>query len=251
MTPHIGQALRPKTLSTVPRWCLIANRHLRVFYYEFGNLCGRWCPIYSPNSLSDVSFCSTNANSVKCSCKISSNLTIGGNASQFFGIWYKSHSAAFLREKSGFRERWFMAWSYLVVWRVWELISLCVCSRLSKKTAKRCANFCSLILKSISLVETKPEKPLCRSLFAVAGLLDYKRFRNYTRASLSTALSCLCEPSWFVSLSDSVSANLKVPRFLWSGFVLLWCPVLICTSARTAESRQLVSQTDGSFLNTI
>ena len=67
-----------------------------------------------------------------------------------------------------------MAWRYLVVWRVWELIPLCVCSRLSKKTAKRCANFCSLILKSISYVETKPEKLLHRSLFAVASLSDCK-----------------------------------------------------------------------------
>ena len=53
-------------------------------------------------------------------------------------------------------------------------MSLCVCSRLSKKTAKRCANFCSLILKSISCVETKPEKLLHRSLFAVASLSDCK-----------------------------------------------------------------------------
>ena len=26
VTPHIGQALRPKTLSTLPRWCLTADR---------------------------------------------------------------------------------------------------------------------------------------------------------------------------------------------------------------------------------
>ena len=45
-----------------------------------------------------------------------------------------------------------------------------MCSRLSKKTAKRWENFCSLILKSISCVETKPEKLLRRSLFAVASL---------------------------------------------------------------------------------
>ena len=170
VTPHIGQALRPKTPSIVPRWCLTADRHLRAFYCEFGNLCAGWCLIYSPNSLSDVSLCSTDANSVRCSCKISPNLKKGGNAARIFRIWYKSHSAAFLCDKSGFRERWFVAWRYLVVWWVWELISLCVCSRLSKKTAKRCENFCSLILKSISCVETKPEKLLRRSLFAVASL---------------------------------------------------------------------------------
>ena len=110
VTPHIGQALRPKTLSTVPRWCLTADRHLRVFYCEFGNLCAEWCPIYSPNSLLDVSLCSTDSNSVNCSCKTSPNLKIRGNATRFFRIWYKTHSAAFLHKKSGFRECWFVVW---------------------------------------------------------------------------------------------------------------------------------------------
>ena len=133
-----------------------------------------WCPIYSPSSLSHVSLCSTNANSVKCSCKISPNLKIRGNATRFSRIWHQSHSVVSLHKKSGFCERWFVAWSYLIVWRVWELISLYECSRLLKKTAKHCANFYSLILKLISYVETKPEKLLCRLLFAVASLLDYK-----------------------------------------------------------------------------
>ena len=64
--------------------------------------------------------------------------------------------------------------------------------------------------KSISCVERKPEKPLRRSLFAVASFLDCKTrfycrlrwwFRNYTRASLSrvtTGLGIGTEPgtSW-------------------------------------------------------
>ena len=50
-----------------------------------------------------------------------------------------------------------------------------VCMRPSfEKMPKRYAIFCSLILKSISCVETKPEKLLHRSLFAVASLLDCK-----------------------------------------------------------------------------
>ena len=49
-----------------------------------------------------------------------------------------------------------------------------MCSRLSKQMAKGYTNLCSLILKSISCVETKSEKLLRRSLFAVASLSDYK-----------------------------------------------------------------------------
>ena len=73
-----------------------------------------------------------------------------------------------------FHERQPVVWLCLIVWRVGELISLCTCSRLSKKTAKRCENFCSLILTSISCVERKPEKLLRYSLFAVASLWDFK-----------------------------------------------------------------------------
>ena len=42
------------------------------------------------------------------------------------------------------------------------MISLCACSRLFPKMAKRCANICSLILESISCVMRRRKKPLSR-----------------------------------------------------------------------------------------
>ena len=82
---------------------------------SLGNLCEGCCPIDSPNSLSDVSFCSADANSVKCSCKISPHLKIGGNTVRFFRIWYQSHSGAVFVRKVDFvgADSWHeVIWSY-------------------------------------------------------------------------------------------------------------------------------------------
>ena len=111
-----------------------------------GNLCAGWCPIYSPE------------------------------------VWRIDQAVLlteiFKNKKRRccpfFRERRPVVWVCLIVWRVRELISLCACSRLSKKTAKHCENFCNLILKSISCMERKPEKLLRYSLFAVASLWVFK-----------------------------------------------------------------------------
>ena len=141
---------------------------------SLGSLWAGWCPIYSPNSLTDVSFCFPDAKFVKSSCRNFLNLKIWGNAARIFRIWDQSHSAPFLGKKSGFRGRWFVAWSYLVVWWVGEMISLCVCSRLSKKTTKPWANFWNLILTPISCMKTKPGKLLSYQSFALASWCIYK-----------------------------------------------------------------------------
>ena len=129
------------------------------------------CPIYSPNSLADVSFCSTDANSVEMQLQKLPKSRTGENVVQIFGIWYQSHSHC------RFYENLFVEWSCLDVWRVGELISLCACNRLSKKTVKHYANSCNLILNSISWRENEIRK--ARASFVVC-YSEFEYLQNHT-----------------------------------------------------------------------
>ena len=177
---------------------------------SLGNLCTGWCPIYSPKSLLDVSFTPLTRILWSTAVKFPQNLRIGGNAVRFFRIWYQSHSAAFFCVRKvdfvsadswcqialsfGESENWFH----------------CVCSRLLKKTVKHYANFCSLITKSIAYMETKLEKLLRRSLFAVAGFWDYK-----TMLLLLTPMAVL---QLYVGITQQVS-NFTTINMRWSYLV--------------------------------
>ena len=111
--------------------------------------------------------------------------------------------------------------------RAGELISLCVCSCLSEKTAKSDTDFCRLILKSLSCVETKPKKLSGCSSSAVASLCIHN-----TTLLLPTTMTVSVHCAMFAEQlpKQSISGSSQTPSRIEGGYSLKEVLTLVTTS---------------------